>query len=86
MFAFFQLKDNPELQNPRGHSATGLRNTIILLLLFQILRIISLKIQKQELVAPTRGSATDLFDERKITFTDFFLFTIYFVATIILNV
>lgn len=86
LFAFFQLKDNPELQNVRGHAATGLRNTIILLLLFQILRITSLTIQKQELVAPTRGGTTDIFEGRKITFIDFALFVIYFGTTIILSV
>ena len=86
LFAFFQLKDNPELQNVRGHAATGLRNTIILVLLYQILRITSLKTQKQELVAPTRGGTTDIFEGRKITFTDFALFAVYFATAIILNV
>jgi hypothetical protein len=85
LLLYFQLKDNPELQNVRGHAATGLRNTIILLLLYQVLRIISVNTQKQELVAPTRGGTTDIFEGRRITFIDFVLFTVYFATAIILN-
>ena len=72
------------LQNVRGHSATGLRNTILLLLLFQVLRFISVSTQGQELVCPSKGSRTDLFDERKVTFIDFFLFVVYIGTSIIL--
>ena len=86
LFAYLQLKDNPELQNVRGHAAMGLRNTIILLLLYQILRIISLKTQRQELVAPTRGGTTDIFEGRKLTIVDYVLFVIYYATTFILNV
>lgn len=77
LFFYFQLRENTMLQNVRGHSATGLRNTIILLLLFQVLRFISARTQGQELVCPSKGSRTDLFDDRKITFIDFILFVVY---------
>lgn len=86
LFFYFQLKDIPILQNVRGHAATGLRNTIIVLLLYQVLRIISVNTQKQELVAPTRGGTTDIFEGRKITFIDYVLFVVYFGVTIVLNV
>lgn len=86
LLLFFQLKDNPELQNVRGHASIGLRNTFILLLLYQILRITSLKTQKRELVAPSRGGTTDTFDGRKITFIDYVLFSIYFATAMILIV
>lgn len=86
LFAFYQLKNRLELQNVHGHAANGLRNTIFLLLLYQVLRITSLKTQKQELVAPVRGSTTDLFEGRSITFIDFALFVVYFAAIIVLNV
>lgn len=72
------------LQNAQGHSATGFRNTILLLLLFQVLRFISAKTQGQELVCPSKGSRTDIFDERKATFIDFVLFVIYIGTFIIL--
>lgn len=85
-FVYVQLKDIPELQNVRGHASTGLRNTIILLLLFQILRIVSVKTQKQELVAPTVGGKTDMFEGRTVTLVDFALFAVYYAAAIMLNV
>ncbi len=86
LFFYFQLNDSPELQNVRGHAATGLRNTIIVLLLYQVLRIVSVNTQKQELVAPTRGGTTDIFEGRKLTLIDYLLFVVYFATTIILNV
>lgn len=84
LYIYIQLKDNQTLLNVRGHSATGLRNTLILLFLFQVLRFISAKTQGQELVCPSKGSRTDLFDERKVTFVDFILFITYIGTTILL--
>ncbi len=84
LYFYYQLKDNQALLNARGHSATGLRNTLVLLLLFQVLRFISARTQGQELVCPTKGSWTDLFDDRRITLIDFILFVIYIGSTLIL--
>lgn len=56
---------------------TGLRNTILLLVLFQVLRVVSLKIQHQELITPSRGGGLDLYNEREATFLDLLLFFIY---------
>lgn len=64
----------------RGNVAIGLVNTIILLLLFQLLRYVSLKIQHREFVAPQKGGRTDLFEDKKVTFSDYIVFVIY-VAT-----
>lgn len=86
LYLYYQLKDNPTLLNVRGHAATGLRNTIILLVLFQLLRFISANTQGQELVAPTRVGRTDIFEGRRITIVDYILFAIYFGTTIYLNV
>lgn len=66
-----------------SHNAIGLRNTIIMLLLFQILRIASLNIQKQEFLAVSK-SKYDLFNERRINFLDFIIFIIYFGSTLFL--
>jgi hypothetical protein len=77
-FYLYQIfKDDPTLQMLRGHAAMPLRNTIPLLLIFQILRFLSLKIQGQELVSPSKGSATDLFDERKVNWLDIVFFFTY---------
>ena len=83
LYIYFLLKENPLLQNAHGHSATGLRNTIILLLLFQILRFVSIRTQGLELVCPS-NSGTDLFEERRVTFIDFILFVIYIGTLVIL--
>lgn len=85
LYFYYQLKDDPSLLNVRGHAASGLRNTIILLSLFQVLRFISIRTQRQELVAPTRGGQTDIFDGRRLTFIDYTLFVVYFGVTNFLN-
>ncbi|MCR9016839.1 hypothetical protein [Aquiflexum gelatinilyticum] len=84
LFIYLELKDVEMLQNVRGHSATGLRNTIILLFLFQVLRFVSAKTQGQELVCPSKGSRTDFFDERRVTILDFILFVVYIATTFLL--
>lgn len=82
---YFQLKDNQLLKNFHGHSPTGLRNTLILLLLFQILRFISARTQGMELVSPSRGSTRDIFDDRRITLLDFIFFVVYVGSVLFLN-
>lgn len=77
LYLYNTLKDDTTLQMFRGHSTTPLRNTLPLLVLHQILRVVSLKIQGQELVSPSRGFTTDLFDERKVNWLDFILFFTY---------
>jgi hypothetical protein len=85
LYLYYQLKDKLSLLNVRGHSAIGFRNTIILLVLFQFLRFISIWVQKQELVVPVKGGGTDIFDGREITIIDYILFIIYLGLAIYLN-
>ena len=63
-----------------GNPSTGLVNTIVLLLLFQLLRYISLKMQHREFVAPANGGGPDLIENKKVTFADFTVFIIYMVS------
>lgn len=77
LYLYNILKDDATLQMFRGHSATPLRNTIPLLILFQIFRFLSAKIQNQELVAPSRWATTNLFNERRVNWLDFAFFFIY---------
>jgi hypothetical protein len=66
------LKNDPFYKGVRG----ALINTILLLVLYQLIRITSLKIQNQELAMPTKDWK-DLFTNRSVTFLDFILFVIY---------
>lgn len=80
----FQVKRHRLFEEYMGHAAIGLRNTVPLLILFQILRFISARTIGQELVAVGRASTTDLFEERRITIIDFIAFAIYIISLIIL--
>jgi len=76
LYFYFNFKDDITLQMLRGHATTPLRNTIPLLVLQQVFRIVSIKIQNQEFVSPWRRSK-DLFDGREGTLLDFILFFMY---------
>ncbi|WP_210485954.1 hypothetical protein [Rufibacter aurantiacus] len=83
-YFYLNLISDPLLEGVKVHAATGLRNTVILLSLFQVLRIVSLKIQGEELVCPSK-SRTDLFEERDVTIIDFILFVIYIFFLVMLG-
>jgi hypothetical protein len=67
------------------HGATPLRNTAALLVLFQVLRFVSIRIQQQDLVLPTKVGGFDLYDEREVNWTDVVLFLIYIACMVGLN-
>ncbi|QEK51096.1 hypothetical protein FYC62_04960 [Pedobacter aquae] len=69
-----------------SNAALGLRNVFILLIVFQVLRFVNIKIQKQEFVAPSRGSNVDVFDNRKINYIDYISFLVYLATYLILTI
>lgn len=77
LMLFLCFRGNPTIEMYRGNATNVLLNTIILLLLFQLLRYLSLKIQHREFVAPAHGGGLDLFENKKMTFADFVIFVIY---------
>jgi hypothetical protein len=83
-YMYMNLKQlNFEMEWENG--ATPLRHTAVLLILFQVLRFVSLGIQKNDLVMPSKIGATDLYDEREVTWVDVALFLIYLGGMVGLN-
>ena len=85
LYIYFQLKEAAILQGVKADYAIVLRNTIILLVIFQVLRFISAKTQGRELVCPTRIGGPDLFGERPTTIIDSASYAIYVGAMILLS-
>jgi hypothetical protein len=79
LILFFFFKSNERLNMVRGNPAWELLNTIILLWLFQVLRFLSLKVQKREFRTVSRNGK-DLFENKDISGTDYLIFIIYFVS------
>jgi hypothetical protein len=53
----------------------------VFIILFFCLRVLSIKFQKEELVAPVGyGHIRDVFDDRKITLVDFICFVFYIIV------
>lgn len=84
-YIFLHFQDFMIFKMRNGNALTPLRNTIILLCVFQLLRFISIKISNQELVSPARGGKTDIWNERKPNGIDFISLIVYFIITIGLN-
>ncbi len=85
LYFYYELSNEPELQMFRGFAGHSLLFTWLLLIIFQVLRYISLINQNQELVALSK-SRTDIWDNRRITKIDTICFFVYFILTIILDV
>jgi uncharacterized membrane protein len=74
---YFSFKKNENLTMYRGNPLSIFTATIILLLLFQLLRFLSLKIQHREFVAPAKGGGKDLIENKDISATDYLILVIY---------
>ena len=83
LFIYLNIKDSLTTTFMTKGANTGLRNTIFLLILFQILRVISLNVQHQELVVPSKGGKMDLYEERKFNFLDFLFFLVYVAGVVV---
>lgn len=83
LFLYYLLKENASLLGLKNNVVISLRNTIILLILFQILRFVSLKTQKQELVGVGRNNK-DVHSTREITRIDIILEVTYIATAFIL--
>lgn len=76
---FLLTKDNTDLFYKRGSAVNIFGYTIIAVILIQLLRLLSLKIQKRELVCPSRNGI-DMYDNRKTNFFDFIFFLFYMLS------
>ena len=77
MLMFYSIKDDPNLSTSIISSASNLRNTLPLVLLFQGFRILSLIVQDQELVSVSSIFNKDYHDDRYVNIIDFMLFFTY---------
>jgi hypothetical protein len=82
MYIIYRLSD--AYMYSEHFNVEPLRNTLVVLCLYQILRYIARLSINKELVMPSR-SGTDLYDDRKVTWVDFTCFVIYFFSTLFLD-
>lgn len=85
LMVYFYFKEHVVITDSHRHGWYARRNTIVLLLLYQLLRFISAKTQGQELVCPSGNTRYDMFDDRRLTFIDFLLFIVYVAVLIVLS-
>jgi hypothetical protein len=74
---YFLFKGDHKLDMANGNPSSGLLNTIILLLLFQVLRFLSIRMQQREPVVSSGGDSDDNVDKVKPSVTDKILFFVY---------
>lgn len=73
---YFLVRGDKDLQMGRGNAANGLKYTILLLIIFQGLRLLSRSIQGREYLFPARG---EMFEQKKPTFLDYILGFSFFI-------
>ena len=74
---FFWFKGDSGLNEGMANPSVTLVNTLPLLLLFQLLRFVSIKMQRREFVSPAKGGGRDLLENKTVTDIDFLIFIIY---------
>lgn len=84
LFFFYHFKAHYWFTGSWQLKTTGLRNTVPLLIIYQIARFVSVKIQQQEFVIPSKGSRRDIFEERTVNFLDVLLFIFLMASMVIL--
>lgn len=82
-YAFYEQIKGGQNSFAQLHS---LKSTLPLLLLYQVVRFFSVKIQHQEFVVPSKGSKTDFWNERKVTLADMGFTVILAVGLVIFTV
>lgn len=70
---YLNIKDNPTYALVNGHAANGFRTTLILLIGFQFVRLLSFEIQGVDFVMPQKSGKMDMFNEREFTNVDIVL-------------
>ncbi len=88
LLIFYLLLEDSRSTLPIINAAANLRNTLPLLVLFQILRLLNLLIQKEELVSPQVSmsiSTKDIHEERYIMPSDYLFFLVYIFFAIALT-
>lgn len=82
---YLKINENTTYAFVNGTAANGFRTTLLLLLFFQFVRLLSFEVQGVDYVLPQRHSRMDMFEEREYTNWDH-LFTFLLLAfTIIFN-
>ncbi|MBC7398914.1 MAG: hypothetical protein H7289_03130 [Mucilaginibacter sp.] len=84
LLIYFLLKDNLALKVGHLSAVIAFRNTIPLLLIFQLLRFLYFKLQGRELVMLSKLGQKDMYDNRESDFFDVVSCIIYFGAMIFL--
>jgi hypothetical protein len=84
LYLFFQFKDDVLYDYARSSALLPFRNTLILLVLFQLLRWLSRTVSGLELVGLSK-SRTDVWEGRKPNTIDVLCFIVFFAVTIFLD-
>jgi hypothetical protein len=82
LFFYFQFRDASVLQMKRGTALNSFKSLIGFLVVFQVSRLVFIKLTGREYVTPSFGGSSDLFEDRKPQFADFVMFSLLFFTII----
>lgn len=79
LLLYFGMKNDHFATMYGSNAATPLRNTLVMVVLFQVLRYVSFNIQRRDLICPARGGR-DMLGEVNTTKADLVLFAFYHIV------
>lgn len=79
---YFHFRDFTALQMQRGSALKSFKSLFVFLVLFQLSRIVFIKVTGREYVTPSIGGSSDLFENRKPQIPDFIMFLFLFFSII----
>lgn len=79
---YYYFKDVASLQMKRGSALRSFKSLFVFLVLFQLSRIIFIKVTGREYVTPAIGGSSDIIENRKPQLSDFVMFVFLFSSII----
>jgi hypothetical protein len=79
---YFHFKDFAALQMKRGSALRSFKSLLAFLILFQLSRIVLIKITGREYISPSIGGTNDIIENKKPQLPDFIMFGFLFLSII----
>jgi hypothetical protein len=79
---YFKFRDAGVLQMRRGTALNSFKSLLWFLVVFQVSRMVFIRLIGREYVTPSIGGSSDLFEERNPQLADFIMFVLLFLTII----
>ena len=79
---FTQIEDNSSMYSDTRHLGNGLKYSILVLIIQQLIRFLNIKLTSMEIVSPITRVGPDIFDNRYLNVLDYGFFALFLLILI----